>query len=90
MHDSSLPALCSVRQNSFAFAVGEWGLDSAIEARAGGRQGCVVGAVTFNTPYALALIALRDELLDAGVVLQLPEPHSEAAVAGERVCRRRA
>ena len=46
-------------------------LDSAICVRIGGRQGCVFGSMVFNSPYALALMAIRDELLEVGVVLRL-------------------
>jgi hypothetical protein len=46
-------------------------LDSAITVRVGGRQGCKFGATIFNSAYSLALVMLRDDLLDAGVALRL-------------------
>ena len=45
-------------------------LDSAIIVRVGGRQVCVSGSMVFNTPYALALMALSDELLSKKIVMR--------------------
>ena len=44
--------------------------ESAIIVRVGGRHGCVFGS-GFNTPYALALMALNDELMNRGVVMRI-------------------
>ena len=35
----------------------------------GGRQGCKLGALVFNLIYSLALLMLRQELLDLGIIL---------------------
>ena len=45
-------------------------LESAIIVRVGGRQGCVFGSMVFNTPWALALMALSDELSSKGIVMR--------------------
>ena len=44
-------------------------LESAIIVRVEGRQGCVIGSMVFNTPYARALMALSDELLSRRIVM---------------------
>ena len=44
---------------------------SAIIARVGGRQGCLFGSMVFNTLYALALMALNEELLNRGTVVHI-------------------
>lgn len=46
-------------------------LETAICVRVGGRQGCKFEATVFNSTYAVALLALRDSLLDDGIVLRM-------------------
>ena len=47
------------------------GSTNAVTSRTGGRQGCKLGALIFNSVYAVALDMLHCELADAGVVLRL-------------------
>ena len=44
-------------------------VDTAVEIRVGGRQGCKFGATVFNCAYTIGLNMLRDELLAAGVAM---------------------
>eukprot|EP00973_Karenia_brevis_P045981 6368301-Karenia_brevis.AAC.1 len=44
------------------------GLDSVIVSKSGGRQGCKLGAIIFNTVYAVALRRVKAKLREAGVV----------------------
>ncbi|CAE8732350.1 unnamed protein product [Polarella glacialis] len=46
-------------------------LPTVIVARKGGRQGCKLGAIIFNMVYARALLMLRDQLRERGVLLVL-------------------
>ncbi|CAK0811430.1 unnamed protein product [Prorocentrum cordatum] len=46
-------------------------VDTAIVARVGGRQGCKYGAMVFNGTFSLAVVLIRDALLDAGILLRL-------------------
>ena len=48
-------------------------LDTAVVVRVGGRQRCKFGAILFNSPYAVALLALRDSLLEEHIVLHVHE-----------------
>lgn len=52
-------------------------LATAISVRVGGRQGCKYGATIFNSSYAVALMMMRDALLEAGIVMRLAPGTSE-------------
>ena len=66
------PKMVKLLRNLHASSWSSYGdLDTEVIVRVGGRQGCKFGATVFNSPYAVALIALRDSLLDEGVVLRL-------------------
>ena len=54
------------------FSIGT--LEEVVIARVGGRQGCLVGAIIFNSVYKLALEALRKSLADDGLTLLLALP----------------
>ena len=47
-------------------------LDTAVTSCTGGRQGCKLGAQTFNAVYGVALDMIAWELKRIGVVLELP------------------
>jgi hypothetical protein len=71
--DPKVLALIKNLHASSWFSYGD--IDSAIEVRVGGRQGCKFGATIFNSAYSIALFAIRDELSNAGIVVHL---HSSA------------
>ncbi|CAK0891389.1 unnamed protein product, partial [Prorocentrum cordatum] len=47
--------------------------DAAVATLVGGRQGCKYGAMVFNSTFSLAMVLIRDALLDAGIILRLPK-----------------
>ena len=49
-------------------------LDSAVLSKTGGRQGCKLGALTFNSVYAVALDMLAWELRRADIVFRVRVP----------------
>ena len=60
------PSVIQLVRNLHASSLVTFGsLESAIIVKVGRRQGCVFGSMVFNTPYALALMALNDELMDS-------------------------
>ena len=68
VHPRVIQLVCNLHASSW---VTYGSLESAIIVKVGGRQGCVFGSMVFNTPYALALMALNDELMDRGVVMRI-------------------
>ena len=68
VHPRVIQLVCNLRASSW---VTFGSLDSAVIVKVGGRQGCVFGSMVFNTPHALALLALNDELLNRGVVMRI-------------------
>ena len=68
VHPRVIQLVCNLYASSW---VTYGSLKSAIIVKVGGRQGCVFGSMVFNTPYALALMALNDELLNRGVVMRI-------------------
>ena len=64
---SVIQLVCNLHASSW---VTYGSLESAIIVKVG-WQGCVFGSMVFNTPYALALLALNDELMNRGVVLRI-------------------
>eukprot|EP00973_Karenia_brevis_P034932 4819900-Karenia_brevis.AAC.1 len=49
-------------------------LETAVTTKTGGRQGCKLGATTFNSVYAVALDMLRWELEKTGVTSRVRVP----------------
>ena len=47
-------------------------VDERVVSETGGRQGCQLGCILFNSSYALALKILHDRLRERGVMLRLP------------------
>ena len=71
-HDSVHPRVIRLVRNLHASSWVTYGsLECAIIVKVGGRRGCVFGSMVFNTPYALALMALNDELMNRGVVMRI-------------------
>ena len=68
VHPRVIQLVCNLHASSW---VTYGSLESAIIVKVGGRQGCVFGSMVFNTPYALALMALNDELMNRGVVMRI-------------------
>ena len=66
VHPRVVQLVCNLHASSWVTC---GSLESAIIVRVGGRQGCVFGSMVFNTPIALALMALGDELLSRGIVM---------------------
>ena len=54
------------------FAIG--GLDTAVTSKTGGRQGCKLGALTFNSAYSIGLDMLTWHLRNAGVAYKVKVP----------------
>ena len=68
VHPRVIQLVCNLHASSW---VTYGSLESAIVVKVGGRLGCVFGSMVFNTPYALALMALSDELLSRGIVMHI-------------------
>ena len=68
VHPRVIQLVCNLHASSW---VTYGSLESAIIVKAGGKQGCVFASMVFNTPYALALMALNDELLNRGIVMHI-------------------
>ena len=68
VHPRVVQLVCNLHTSSW---VTYGSLESAIIVRVGERQGCVFGSMVFNTPYALALMALSDELLSKRIVMRI-------------------
>ena len=68
--EAVIETIKSLHTNSF-YVYG--GLQSAIVARRGGRQGCAFGAVIFNAVYAAALVEVHRTLSAAGVTLHVEQ-----------------
>ena len=47
------------------------GCDTHVATTTGGRQGCKLGGIVFNSAYALVLIALRSKLQSLGITLRV-------------------
>ncbi|CAK0851528.1 unnamed protein product, partial [Prorocentrum cordatum] len=47
--------------------------DTTVATLVGGRQGCKYGATVFNCTFSLAMVLIRDAVLDAGIILRLPK-----------------
>ena len=47
------------------------GCNTYVATMTGGRQGCKLGGIVFNSAYALVLIALRSKLTSSGITLRV-------------------
>ena len=68
VHSRVIQLVCNLHASSW---VTYGSLESAIIVMVGGRRGCVFGSMVFNTPCALALMALNDELMNRGVEMRI-------------------
>ena len=68
VHPRVIQLVCNLHASSW---VTYGSLEFATIVKVGGRQGCLFGRMVFNTPYALALMALNDELMNRGVMMRI-------------------
>ena len=67
--DPKAQALANALRSNSWFAYGT--LTLVVKAPLGGRQGCKIGGAVFNAVYAIALVAIRDELETEGIFLSV-------------------
>ena len=72
--DPTAAALCQSLHAGAWFGVE--GTEERVASRTGGRQGCKLGALTFNSVYTVGLDLLRWALEQDGLTLRLPVPSS--------------
>ena len=72
------PKVIALLRNLHAGAWFSYGtLDTVIQSRRGGRQGCQSGPIVFNGVYSVGLAMLQDQLKTAGVGMEVQVPDGE-------------
>jgi len=72
--DPKAAALATSLHDGSWFSVGQ--LDTAVLAKTGGRQGCKLGGLIFNSSYSVALNMLHAEFRKNGLCLRLQVPNA--------------